>query len=73
MEIGFFGFIVLIVIYMLFREPVKSFTKAANEGASKVILELKDPNEIAKLKKKFGCNDPEVRTMSQLLDWVDKQ
>jgi hypothetical protein len=73
MEIGFFGFIVLVVIYMLFREPVKATTKAANEGMSKIILELKDPNEITKLKKKFGCNDPEVRTMSQLLEWVDKQ
>ena len=73
MEIGFFGFIVLIVIYMLFREPVKSTVKATNEGMSKIILELKDPTEISKLKKKFGCNDPEVRTMSQLLEWVDKQ
>lgn len=73
MEIGFFGFVIIVVIYMLFREPVKATTKAANEGMSKIILELKDPNEIAKLKKKFGCDDPEVRTMSQLLDWVDKQ
>ena len=73
MEIGFFGFIVIIIVYTLFREPVKATTKAANEGMSKIILELKDPNEISKLKKKFGCNDPEVRTMSQLLDWVDKQ
>ena len=73
MEIGFFGFIVLIVIYVLFREPVKSFTKAANEGASKIVLELKDPNEISRLKKKFGCDDPNVKTTSQLLEWVDKQ
>ena len=73
MEIGFFGFIILIVIYVLFREPVKASTKAANEGVSKIILELKDPTEISKLKKKFGCDDPKVKTMSQLLEWVDKQ
>lgn len=73
MEISFFGFIVLVIIYMLFREPMKSFIKITDESASKVILELKDPNEIAKLKKKFGCDDPNVRTMVQLLEWVDKQ
>ena len=73
MEISFFAFVALVILYFLFREPVKASTKAVNEGMSKVILELKDPAEITKLKKKFGCNDPEVRTMSQLLEWVDKQ
>lgn len=73
MEISFFAFIALVILYFIFREPAKSTVKATNEGISKILLELKDPNEISKLKKKFGCNDPEVRTMSQLLEWVDKQ
>lgn len=73
MEIGFFGFILLIVAYLIFRKPVKAAANAANEGVAKVLLELQDPSEILQLKRKFGCEDPNVKTMTQLLDWVDKQ
>ena len=73
MEIGFFGFVVLFVCYLIFRKPVKAAANAANEGVAKVLLELQDPKEVTELKKKFGCDDPNVRSMTQLLDWVDKQ
>lgn len=73
MEISFFAFIILVILYFVFRKPVKSSVKVADEGLSKVILELKDPNEITRLKKKFGCTDTDVKTMSQLLQWVDEQ
>lgn len=73
MEISFFAFVALVILYFLFREPVKSSVKATNEGLSKVLLELKDPDEITRLKKKFGCTDTNVKTMSQLLQWIDEQ
>lgn len=73
MEIGIFGFIVLILAYFLFKPAVKNTVGMVNEGISGLALEFREPDKIAEMKKKFGCTDDNVKTMSDLLDWVNKR
>lgn len=73
MEVGFFGFIVLILLYLLFRPAVKNTVGAVNDGVSRLALELQEPEQLKKMKAKFGCDDPNVRSMSDLLAWVNSR
>lgn len=73
MELGFFGFIVIIVCYFLFRPAVKNTVGMVNEGVSSLALEFREPDKVAEMKRKFGCDDPNIRTMSDLLNWVSKR
>lgn len=71
MEVGFFGFIVLILLYFLFRPAIKTSVSTVNDGVSRLALELQEPEQLRKMKAKFGCDDPNVRSMSDLLAWVN--
>jgi hypothetical protein len=73
MELGLFGFIVLVIAYFLFRPAVKNTVGMVNEGVSSLALEFKEPEKVAEMKRKFGCDDPNIKTMSDLLDWVNKR
>lgn len=72
MEISFFGFLILIVCYFVFRPAVKNTVSTVNEGVASLALEFREPDKVAEMKAKFGCDDPKVRTMSDLLNWVNK-
>lgn len=71
MEIGFFGFLVLVICYFLFRPAVKNAVDTVNEGVASLSLEFKEPEKVSEMKRKFGCTDPNVRSMSDLLTWVN--
>ena len=73
MELGFFGFIILILAYFLFKPAVKNTVGMVNEGVSSLALEFKEPEKVAEMKRKFGCTDNNVKTMSDLLNWVNKR
>ena len=73
MEIGFFGFLVIVICYFLFRPAVKNTVNTVNEGVASLALEFREPDKVAEMKRKFGCEDPDVKTMSDLLDWVNKR
>lgn len=73
MELGFFGFIVLIIAYFLFRPAVKNTVGMVNEGVSSLALEFREPDKVQEMKSRFGCDDPNVKTMSDLLNWVNKR
>lgn len=73
MELGLFGFIVLVIAYFLFRPAVKNTVGMVNEGVSSLALEFKEPEKVAEMKRKFGCDDPNVRTMTDLLNWTNKR
>jgi hypothetical protein len=73
MELGLFGFIVLVIAYFLFRPAVKNTVGMVNEGVSSLALEFKEPEKVTEMKRKFGCDDPNIKTMSDLLDWVNKR
>lgn len=73
MEIGFFGFLIIVICYFLFRPAVKNTVGAVNEGVASLALEFREPEKVTEMKRKFGCSDPEVKTMSDLLDWVNKR
>lgn len=73
MEIGLFGFVIIIICYFLFRPAVKNTVDTVNEGIASLALEFKEPDKVKQMKKKFGCTDDNVKTMSDLLDWVNKR
>ena len=73
MEISFFGFLILVVAYFIFRPAVKNTVSTVNEGVASLALEFREPDKVAEMKAKFGCDDPNVRTMSDLLNWVNKR
>lgn len=73
MEIGLFGFIILVICYFLFRPAVKNTVGMVNEGVSSLALEFKEPEKVQQMKQKFGCTDDNVKTMSELLDWVNRR
>ena len=72
MEIGFFGFLVIVICYFLFRPAVKNTVNTVNEGVASLALEFREPDKVQEMKRKFGCNDDSVRSMSDLLSWVNK-
>lgn len=73
MEIGIFGFLVLVICYFLFRPAVKNTVDTVNEGVASLALEFKEPEKVSAMKHKFGCEDPNVKSMSDLLNWVNKR
>lgn len=73
MEIGIFGFLVLLICYFLFRPAVKNTVDTVNEGVASLALEFKEPEKVEQMKRKFGCDDPNVKSMSDLLEWVNKR
>ena len=73
MEIGFFGFIIVVIGYFIFRPAVKNTVGMVNEGVSSLALEFREPDKVTEMKRKFNCEDPEIRTMSDLLNWVNKR
>lgn len=73
MEIGFFGFLIIIVCYFIFRPAVKNTVNTVNEGVASLALEFREPDKVAEMKKRFGCTDDNVKTMSELLDWVNRR
>lgn len=72
MEIGFFGFLIIVICYFLFRPAVKNSVGMVNEGMASLALEFREPDKVAEMKRKFGCDDPNIRSMSDLLNWVNK-
>lgn len=73
MELGLFGFVLIVICYFLFKPAVKNTVGMVNEGVSSLALEFREPDKVQEMKRKFGCEDPNVRTMSDLLDWVSKR
>ena len=71
MELGLFGFIILIIAYFLFKPAVNNAVNMVNEGVASASLALHEPEKVAAMKRKFGCNDPNIQTMSDLLAWVN--
>ena len=71
-EIGFFGFIIVVICYFVFRPAVKNTVGMVNEGVSSLALEFREPDKVKAMKARFGCDDPNIRTMSDLLNWVNK-
>lgn len=72
MEISFFGFLILVICYFVFRPAVKNTVSTINEGVSSLALEFREPDKVKEMKARFGCDDPNIRTMSDLLNWVNK-
>ena len=70
MEIGFFGFIILIIFIIWFKQPIKSIKNEIDEGIAMHVLENDATQRIEDMKRKVGCTDPNIRTAMQLLEWT---
>lgn len=73
MELGLFGFVLIVICYFLFKPAVKNTVGMVNEGVSSLALEFREPEKVSEMKRKFNCEDPNVKTMSDLLNWVNKR
>lgn len=73
MELGLFGFVLIVICYFLFKPAVKNTVGMVNEGVSSLALEFREPEKVTEMKRKFNCDDPNVKTMSDLLNWVNKR
>lgn len=70
MEIGFFGFVILIIFIIWFKQPIKSIKNEIDEGIAMHVLENDATKRIEDMKRKVGCDDPNIRTAMQLLEWT---
>ena len=70
MEIGFFGFIIIIILMLWFKKPIASIKNEVDEGIAMHILESDAARRIEDMKHRVGCNDPNVKTAMQLLEWT---
>lgn len=71
MEIGFFGFVLIIIILVWFNKPIRSLKNEFDEAIAERAIENKSNSKIERMKAKMGCNDPSIKTASQLLEWIN--
>ena len=71
MEIGFFGFILIIIVLIWFNKPIRSIKNEFDEAIAERAIENRSNSKIERMKQKMGCDDPSIKTASQLLEWIN--